>query len=137
MKQIISNMSSWNKTNRNAPKRAIPLTPTVSLSVTHRQQVRDQEPVQQVSRFISPSHFAVICAIALDEELYIDEWIRYHLLLGFNHIYVYDNSENNVLKRQTNQSSYHYTFSRRSTNVDFQRFICCSIQTETYLGCSY
>jgi len=36
---------------------------------------------------------AVICAIALEEDLYIDEWIKYHLALGFAHIYIYDNGE--------------------------------------------
>ena len=41
---------------------------------------------------------AVICAIALNEERYIDEWIKYHLFLGFSHIYIYDNSANNILK---------------------------------------
>jgi hypothetical protein len=42
----------------------------------------------------------VICAIALNEELYIDEWIKYNLLLGFTHIYIYDNSNHNVLKNK-------------------------------------
>lgn len=41
---------------------------------------------------------AVICAIMLNEERYIDEWIKYHLFLGFSHIYIYDNSDDNVLK---------------------------------------
>lgn len=35
---------------------------------------------------------AVICCIARDEELYIEEWITYHLKLGFNRVYVYDNN---------------------------------------------
>lgn len=35
---------------------------------------------------------AVICAIALNEEPYLDEWISYHLALGFDHIYLYDNT---------------------------------------------
>jgi hypothetical protein len=43
---------------------------------------------------------AVICAIALQEERYIDEWINYHLKLGFYHIYIYDNSDNYVLKNR-------------------------------------
>ena len=34
---------------------------------------------------------AVICSIALNEDLYIDEWIRYNIALGFSHIYIYDN----------------------------------------------
>lgn len=36
---------------------------------------------------------AVICAIVKQEHLYIDEWIQYHLKLGFHHIYLYDNDE--------------------------------------------
>lgn len=40
---------------------------------------------------------SVICAIALQEERYIDEWIHYHLSLGFHHIYVYDNSDDHSL----------------------------------------
>lgn len=35
----------------------------------------------------------VICAIVKQEHLYIDEWIKYHLLLGFDRIYIYDNDE--------------------------------------------
>lgn len=34
-----------------------------------------------------------ICAIAKCENLYINEWAEYHLNLGFDHIYVYDNNE--------------------------------------------
>lgn len=41
---------------------------------------------------------AVICCIAKDEELYIDEWIAYHLKLGFDGIYVYDNSTDGRLE---------------------------------------
>lgn len=33
----------------------------------------------------------VICAIVKQEDPYIHEWIQYHLKLGFNHIYIYDN----------------------------------------------
>lgn len=35
---------------------------------------------------------AVICAIVLDEERILDEWIIYHRFLGFGAIYLYDNS---------------------------------------------
>lgn len=40
---------------------------------------------------------AVICAIVLHEERYIEEWIDYHTSIGFDHIYLYDNSDNGVL----------------------------------------
>jgi hypothetical protein len=43
---------------------------------------------------------SVICAIALHEERYIDEWIHYHLSLGFHHIYVYDNSDHHSLQNK-------------------------------------
>jgi hypothetical protein len=36
---------------------------------------------------------AAICVIASEEEKYIDEWLDFHLGIGFNHIYVYDNTD--------------------------------------------
>jgi hypothetical protein len=55
-------------------------------------------------RFVNPRSFRliapitrelsiVICAIAKNEEKYIDEWIQYHLFLGFHNIYIYDNND--------------------------------------------
>lgn len=46
-----------------------------------------------------PDATAVVCAIAKDEEPYIDEWIAYHLKLGFDAVYVYDNSDAGTLRR--------------------------------------
>lgn len=43
-----------------------------------------------------------ICCIALNEDLYIDEWLDYHFGLGFNHVYVYDNSPEGSLKLSRN-----------------------------------
>lgn len=37
-------------------------------------------------------YYATICAIAKDEEYFIKEWVEYHLSVGFEHIYVYDNN---------------------------------------------
>lgn len=34
----------------------------------------------------------VICAIARRENLYVEEWVNYHLSMGFSHIYLYDNN---------------------------------------------
>lgn len=36
-----------------------------------------------------------ICAIARLENLYIREWVDYHLKMGFTHIYLYDNNREN------------------------------------------
>ena len=38
----------------------------------------------------------VICAIAKNENDYINEWCKYHLNLGFDEIYIYDNNEINA-----------------------------------------
>lgn len=43
---------------------------------------------------------SVICAIALHEDRYIDEWILYHLSLGFHHIYIYDNGNDYSLQNK-------------------------------------
>lgn len=34
----------------------------------------------------------VICSCIKDEEIYLDEWVTYHLSLGFDHIWLYDNN---------------------------------------------
>lgn len=47
---------------------------------------------------------AVVCCIAKDEEPYIDEWVQYHLLLGFSHVYIYDNSDTNTLREKQSSS---------------------------------
>ena len=35
-----------------------------------------------------------ICCIAKDENWYVNDWIGYHLALGFDHVYLYDNNDN-------------------------------------------
>ena len=45
-----------------------------------------------------------ICCIALNEDLYIDEWLDHHLnKIGFNNVYVYDNSDENTLKNKARE----------------------------------
>jgi len=41
----------------------------------------------------------VLVCIAKDELLYIEEFLQYHLKLGFREIIVYDNSDNNELHK--------------------------------------
>ena len=36
---------------------------------------------------------AAICTLAKMENVYIAEWVRYHLSIGFGHIWIYDNNE--------------------------------------------
>ncbi len=35
----------------------------------------------------------VVCAIAKNEHLYINEWVKHYLALGIDHIYLYDNDD--------------------------------------------
>lgn len=45
-------------------------------------------------RIKTPNDTAAICVIASEEDMYVDEWLDFHLGLGFEHVYIYDNSEN-------------------------------------------
>ncbi len=49
---------------------------------------------------------AVLCTLVRCENLYIDEWIQYHLKLGFSKIIIYDNNDNN--EAQYFQDKYTY-----------------------------
>lgn len=40
----------------------------------------------------------MICAVMRDEEVYVDEWIQYHQLLGFDFVHLFDNSVNGSAK---------------------------------------
>ena len=42
-------------------------------------------------------HFFSIVTIIKDESIYIREWIEYHLILGVDHFYLYDNESNDNL----------------------------------------
>ena len=46
---------------------------------------------------------AVLCSIQAKEDAYIDEWVDYHLGIGFEMIYIYDNSDNFDLRNWGNQ----------------------------------
>ena len=40
-----------------------------------------------------------MCVLMKSEELYVDEWTDYHLGLGFSNIFIYDNTDNNTMKK--------------------------------------
>ena len=46
---------------------------------------------------------AVVCNIQKKEDAYIDEWVDYHLAIGFEMIYIYDNTDNNDLRNWGNK----------------------------------
>lgn len=47
--------------------------------------------------------YCAICCIAKDEDIYIEEWVEYHLLLGFDTVIVYDNHSAIPLKAILNK----------------------------------
>jgi hypothetical protein len=95
-------MSSWigHRTHFRERKMIKPIT---------SQNINSIESIQSApSKYINTSidlvTDAVVCAIALNEESYIDEWIQYNLFLGFSHIYIYDNSDTNSLKDKSSKN---------------------------------
>lgn len=60
-------------------------------------------------------YYATVCAIAKDEECFIKEWAEYHLLIGFEHLYLYDN--NSSVSIATTLSE--YIDSGLATVIDF------------------
>ena len=96
-------MSSWGGGRVHFREKKMPnktIVPEISQPVQESPQIVP-ETNEPLSKYVLPKTTlsnAVICCIALNEEPYIDEWIKYHLVLGFNHIYIYDNSDNYSLK---------------------------------------
>ena len=39
----------------------------------------------------------VICAIAKNEHFYINDWLKHHFSIGFNHVYLFDNDDPQTL----------------------------------------
>jgi len=60
---------------------------------TNHQQPSSFSTTATSASLSSTSNTAAICAIQKDGLYYIDEWVDYHLALGFQTIYIYDNSD--------------------------------------------
>ena len=73
---------------------------------------------------------AAICAIAIQEEPYLIEWTDYHLGLGFDHIYIYDNSDHFILETWPNETN-------REDRVSVIHIPGPSQQKAAYLVCKY
>jgi hypothetical protein len=44
-----------------------------------------------------------ICLIIKDENDYINEWLDWHLKVGFEHFYIYDNGSKIAIKDSVNE----------------------------------
>lgn len=45
----------------------------------------------------SVKYMSSICLLAKDEDRYLDEWIMYHIGIGIDHIFIYDNGSKNPI----------------------------------------
>lgn len=70
---------------------------------------------------------AVICSIVRDGEAYIDEWVDYHLAIGFHEIHVYDNSEANEMRQWGEE---------RGQNVIVKHWPGTDTQRDAYADCA-
>ena len=91
-------MSSWSGGRVHFRERKLPNLQNISEPNIVQTKPIESNISSAPSRWVIPKYTAVICAIALNEEKYIDEWIKYHIALGFQHIYIYDNSIEYSLK---------------------------------------
>jgi Glycosyl transferase family 2 len=86
------------------------VTTTVSLSLStttaDNRYIRNNNranPLLQSPKYSLP-HSVAICAIQKGGKPYLEEWIDYYRLLGFDMIYLYDNSADHELKNWTYQN---------------------------------
>lgn len=56
--------------------------------------INHHQKMESLSFSGSIKQTAAICAVVKDEDPYLEEWLLYHLGIGFAHIYLYDNSKN-------------------------------------------
>lgn len=71
---------------------------------------------------------AVLCCIALDEESYIDEFVDYHIGIGFNKIIIFDNSNENRLKQWGQK--------RHNSTAEVIHYPGINMQGQAYLDCA-
>lgn len=67
------------------------LVPTKECITTIQNNLLNCLPTEN---FINKKYNTVICAIAKNENKYINDWVNYHLSIGFEHIYLFDNNSN-------------------------------------------
>ena len=66
------------------------------LSVLH---FRRMESIDRSIAVVKKKKMTAMCAIVVNEEMYIDEFVDYHRALGFDHFIFFDNSDNSELKQ--------------------------------------
>ena len=73
-----------------------------------------------VMKVYAPSNISsnvAMCVIIKNETLYIDEWVDFHIALGFSPIYIYDNSLAFDLKYMPLTNSIYSWYDTRYINI--------------------
>ena len=76
----------------------------------------------------STTEKAVLCTIMKNETRYVDDWVKYHLALGFDEIHIYDNSQEFEMK--------HWLQSRSYCHVTVKHFPQEAAQNPALLDCT-
>jgi len=83
----------------------------------------------------TPVDKVALCCMAKMENLYLREWVEYHLNLGFDHIYIYDNNDPEGEKCETPITD--YVQNKKVTVIDYRgkKQTSCQIQVSAYQDC--
>lgn len=76
---------------------------------------------------------AAVCAIVKDEEIYLEEWIDYHLLIGFQHIFLIDNNDDDGLEDFLSS----YILNQHLTVINFRKIKHVQSQAYEYVSIYY
>lgn len=77
----------------------------------------------------SVKYMSSICLLAKDEDRYLDEWIMYHIGIGIDHIFIYDNGSKNPISEFIKK--YPDNIQSKITVIDFSGEYD-NIQTDCY-----
>lgn len=77
----------------------------------------------------SVKYISSICLLAKDEDRYLDEWIMYHIGIGIDHIFIYDNGSKNPISEFIKR--YSEDIQSKITVIDFSGEYD-DIQTDCY-----
>ena len=72
-----------------------------------------------------------ICLLAKDENCYINEWLEWHLNLGFERVFIYDNESTIPIIESINKDYINYCDIINWTSNDYKKHM----QVEAYADC--
>ena len=83
----------------------------------------------------------VICCCAKNEQHYISEWVDYHLKLGFDHIYIYNNDDDQSILQKIFDNNNKVSLIDYSSKKEIQKkyiadfYVCGSFEWCAFIDC--